>query len=660
MHRPPHFFGRASRPALFLALSSVALSACGSPPPAAAPVTIPPASGPVAAPPAAPDLTAVPEPEGLIAFARAAKPSEALKVVGGWVQLPMPGAAEVAALVTGEPFASLVDLDQPIDFALLLRGRQPRGAMSAAVKSLDDAKLALSKYKLVPGDDGALRIEGLGKPDDADKDGDEGEARVCELVPAVGATRLICAESEATLHELSPWLARTAPRTTYPADVHVELRLAPVRPLVDQMRRLLPMFAGSALGLPHTGVAEIDAAFRAGIDDFADLASDVETIALDAMIGEPQATVTLTSRFRSTTSFLARLGASHPEHAGAPPAAFWKLPADADFAFFHGGIDAADFEHPRDHLADIVGAALAKEGLGDADRKALRDATAHALDLLTLPSEYAKGLDVDAAEKAVTLAHAAEAGSNGARDEAVRVAAEKMAGWLVVGLQAPAAKVAATEKEWAVAWGRPGVVKWARAKGGDVPAPLVRMAPLPKGIAGKDAAHLEIIVSSPRLDAAGEGDGEKKGKKASPGRPLVLHALLVPDGGSSWLVFAADEALAVAKAKALVATGPNALASRPGLASMKDAKMNAGGFVSARAFTVGDVFSWTLNPPWGKLGRDPLAGIASAPDQAMTPIPVQLTTEAASAGSPAGTFVATMTVPKTAIASIVRMAMAMH
>ena len=27
-----------------------------------------------------------------------------------------------------------------------------------------------------------------------------------------------------------------------------------------------------------------------------------------------------------------------PDRAGAPPPAFWKLPADADFAFFHGGI----------------------------------------------------------------------------------------------------------------------------------------------------------------------------------------------------------------------------------------------------------------------------------------------------------------------------------
>ena len=58
-------------------------------------------SGPRAAPgarPAPPDLSPTPEPDGLIVFARVAKPSEAIKVIGGWVQMPMPGAAEVGQL----------------------------------------------------------------------------------------------------------------------------------------------------------------------------------------------------------------------------------------------------------------------------------------------------------------------------------------------------------------------------------------------------------------------------------------------------------------------------------------------------------------------------------------------------------------------------------
>jgi hypothetical protein len=163
-----------------------------------------------------------------------------------------------------------------------------------------------------------------------------------------------------------------------------------------------------------------------------------------------------------------------------------------------------------------------------------------------------------------------------------------------------------------------------------------------------------VYPSRPPSNDADDKDGKTKAKKPAPGKPLVLHALVVPDGNASWLVIAADEALAVEKAKDLVGTGPSALASRPGLSSMKEAKMNAGGFVSARGFAVGDVFAWTLATPWWKLGRDPLAGVSSAPDQAMTPVPFQLVSQPGAGESPAGTFTATATLPKAAIEALVR------
>ena len=132
---------------------------------------------------------------------------------------------------------------------------------------------------------------------------------------------------------------------------------------------MLPMLAGSAIGLHRTGIPELDETFRAIIDDLADFTSDADTLALDAMLGEPQGTLTVTGQFRSSTSLLARLAVAHPERAGAPPASFWKLPADAHAAYFQGGVDAADFEHARDHVAGVVGALLGKGGMADADRK---------------------------------------------------------------------------------------------------------------------------------------------------------------------------------------------------------------------------------------------------------------------------------------------------
>jgi len=651
--RAPMTTSRCARLATFAPLVSLAAFAvaCAPTPPPAAQTPVPPPPTVAPAPPP-PDLSATPEPDGLMVFVRVSRPSAALKVIGGWTGMPMPGSEEAGALVAGESIGNVIDLDQPIDFALALKGRGMAGAISAAVHSMDDAKAAFSKYKLVAAENGALRVDGLGKVAGDDKDPDGGEARVCELVPSFGpaTTRLVCAESEETIHALAPWLARSAPRLTYPSDVHLDVRFAPVRPTVDAMRRTLPILAGAALGMRRTGMPELDEAFRAGIDDLADFTSDCDTVAFDGMLGEPQGTITLTSQFRSTTSLLARLAVAHPERADVPPATFWKLPADSDAAFFHGGIDATDFEHTRDHVAGILGAALTKEGLGDADSKSIHDAATHALDLLTIKSTYAKGVDADAARKALAALKSVKEGDDAAREEAERVAAEKMAGWMIVGLDAPAAKIIATEKEWAAAWARPGVAKWVKTKITDSTAPTIKMSPAPKGLGVKDAAQLEIAVYRPHARPT-----DAKKKAPAPGKPLVLHAIVVPDGAASWMVFAADPDLAVAKVKEVLAGGSQ-LASRPGLASMKDARVTSGGFVSALGIADDDPFAWTLATKWHMLSRDVIGALASSADKGMTPVPFQATAQPAGSSAPSGTFVSMITVPKGAIESFVRMA----
>jgi hypothetical protein len=88
---------------------------------------------------------------------------------------------------------------------------------------------------------------------------------------------------------------------------------------------------------------------------------------------------------------------------------------------------------------------------------------------------------------------------------------------------------------------------------------------------------------------------------------------------------------------------------------MKDARMNAGGFITTRSFEVDDVFSWVLSPRWGKLEHDPLHAIASASDQEATPIVFQFASQPGGGASPAGTFTSSATVPKAAIEAIAKM-----
>jgi hypothetical protein len=637
----------------FLALCAPLAACGGEAPPPAVPAS-PVASAAVAPPAPPPDLGPVAEPEGLVVFARATKPSAALTVAGGWAGLPMPNSDDLGRLLAGESVGNLVDLDQPIDFALALRGRSLSGAMAAAVRSMDDAKKALSKYTLTPGEGGVLKVEGLGKPLGSDDDQTGGEARVCELAPAFGAAtaRLVCAESDEALKALGPWLVRGATRLTFPADVHVEARLAPVRPLVDGMRRALPMLAGAALHIHKSDVPEINESFRAAIEDVADFTSDCDTIALDTMLGDAQGVATLSAQFRSTTSLIARLAVAHPERADAPPAAFWKLPTDSDAAFFHRGIDAADFDKTHDRISRLIAGLLRREGLAEPDGAALRDATMHALDLMFGKSWYGKGIDAAAADKALAAIRGVKAGDDAAREEAERVAAEEMAGWNVIGMDVPESKLVDLAKEAVAAWSRPGVAKWAKTKFPDGPLPTIKITPAPKSL-GKDAVHVEVTVHR-------EHPADPKTKKrAKPGKPLVLHALILPAGASSsWFVSAGDLDLAVAKASELLA-GSSTLASRPGLAPLKDAHVTSAGFGTARGVALQDSFLWVLATRWSALSRGPLAALETAPDHGVTPVLFQVTAQPGSATAPAGTFSATVTIPKEAIASLVSLTLSL-
>ena len=147
----------------------------------------------------------------------------------------------------GVGFGPFADSERPMAVVVGMFGVAAMATQNALVKlalpgAPSTAVMTTNTTQLIV--DLATLARGLGKPDDTNKDGDEAEARVCELVPSFGpaTTRLICAESKRTLDDLGPWLARTVPRATYPSDVHAELHLAPLRSIVTQMRRLLPMF----------------------------------------------------------------------------------------------------------------------------------------------------------------------------------------------------------------------------------------------------------------------------------------------------------------------------------------------------------------------------------------------------------------------------------
>jgi hypothetical protein len=612
-----------------LGLLLVPLGCGGTPPPPPAALAATPAKAEASPPP---DTSPVARPEGLVLFACLTKPEATLKVVGHWTGIPMPGSEVVGELMTGASIGNVVDLTLPIDVAVAMAGdpRAPRPliAVSAAVPSLEDAKAALSeRYKLVPIANGGLRIEGP-------KDEDEGEQHPCDLVPAAGgATRLVCGDGQAALEALEPWLARSAPRQSFSEDLHIEARLSPMRQTVRAMLPAVAQIALDARGAPPALGEAIDAA----VGDLADLTNDLDQVTMNVNLSDPGANASVTATFGGATSLLARL-AMQAGAAEAPPAAFWRLPVNADVAYFTRGADAKAIAHARQLLQGVFDAALEKRGMSDADRKAIVDPVMRYLDLYTGPIVYAKGLDLAAVDKAQAAAAAAKEAD---RAKAERGVVQSLAGWSVVGTGEAPANVVKLAKDFAAAMARPGVAKW--AKGAHLARPpTAKVAPYKTKDLPGDVTRVEITFHEEQA-AAG---------------PRVVNMLIVPDGARSWLVLAPALDLAVAKAKALLPNAPDdaTLGKRAELDALHGARATSGGFVTARGLLTPSPFRYILGEAKTPHGA-PFGGLGGTPGREATPVTFFTTSEPS---GHSGAWTATAKVPKDAIQDLVKVAMQRH
>jgi hypothetical protein len=652
-----------------LAALPLVIGCGGSPPPPQAP-TGGASSGPVVVtPPATTDLSQVSDPPGLVVSGRVAKLSASFEVVHAWSKLPMPGAEQVTELLTSEAVGGLADLDQPIDFAVAISGKLPKvdvlSAVSAAVKDPEKAKASLSeRYKLVPGSNGVVLIQGLGRPakNDSDEDDDDGKAdrkpagdpeRTCELAPAFGTapTRIICGWSPKALGALGPWLTRTATRLPSSSDVHVEVRLEPLKEGVDMASSFLNGMAADALSGKNQ-VPGANEAFSAVLKDLGSFARDLSTIALDLQLSEPGAALSGTIKLGGATSQIAHFMTEHPERNGPPPDVFWQLPGDADQAAFTRGFDDADAKNLMALAQPLFTAMFQEVGVKEADRKPILDA------LQTLASGgawvYASGIDAEAARKALAaLAPLAARGDDAAALDAKHTAAESLLGWHVMEHDAPLGQVIGAIKGLATAWSKPGFVAAIRAKHSDVPLPTVRSAPMPKAVvlpAGSVHYVIELPTDS-KLGATGlVVDKPKPGAKTPKPKPLVIHMLVVPDGQRTWLGLGGDETTCASRLAISLASSGNKLEGRADLGALKQNRnVGSAGFYTIRGFGEGLGVATLFS---GVSSSEVVSAYESSlqlPHQALTPIPFSVTPQA---GSP-GALVSTFTLPKGAIEDIV-------
>ena len=615
--------------------------------------------------PASPNLGAVRDPPGLIVAGRISKLSTTVSTLRDWSKLPLPESDEMSDFFAGGAIGRLIDLDQPIDFAVAIAGSglrmRPRIAFSAALKDIDRAKATLSeRYKLVPGDNGSLVLQDPGRTARSNEDeqdessdeedvlpgarqGDRSEGRhlPCELSPAYGVatTRLVCGWSAKALSELTPWLTRTQARVTTSSDLHVELRMGPLRTTISGQKRLLGSVLAGGLGgrLDSSGSRQLIAS---AVGDVVDFALDLDRAVLDLQMKDDMATETLALSFSQVTSSLARIATAHPERSEAAPVAFWQMPGDANFAFFERGIDDTELVRGRELALHAADEALADEGLKDADRKFILEALGKLAS--SAPVAYASGLDVDAARKALALERShADLSDPVAFGEAERVSAGALLGWRVITWDEPATKWIAAFKDLAAGLRRPTVVAAYRASGHDTPPPALYVAPMPKGATLPSGAQHYVLELHPfhsgARSTAPVGTSKPKATIVT-GKPVAIHLILVPDGARTWLGVGAGDALA-SKLASAIGQGADKLAGRTDLSPLRAPSLGAAGFVTLVGVLEG---AWALSPMMrGKL----LDEVAALPKAGIVPIAFSTT---ASVEKP-GQVTARLDTPRAAI-----------
>jgi hypothetical protein len=649
----------------YAALRSLALvgaclvaSCAGATPPPAPLVPVQPVA--VAPTPPPPDLSPAPEPPALIVSGRLSKLSGLLATVRGWSNLPMPQSEQVTELLTGQAVGPLVDLEQTIDFAVASTGSgthmRAQVAVSAGIKDIDAAKAVLSdRYKLAPGENGALLIQGLGHrssqdADDGDSDSDDGDHRVCELAPAFGAApmRIVCGMDAKSLADLAPWLTRTATRLPSPSDLHVDVRMQPLKPTISGFKRMFSALAGAVLGEP-SGMPDLrDAAISLGTD-LVDFALDLEKISVDVQLSDAGAGLTATTKFSGNSSAFTRVVTAHADGGSQAPAAFWQMPGDADSAAFYRGLDANDLARVRDLALKLLDVKLAEDAIKEVDRKVLVDVLAKLPS--PAPATYASGVDLDAVKKAHGAGMALGSSPEPLQEiEARRVLAEALLGWHLLELDESSSRLSAALRELTTTWTRPGLLGAYRAKAKGGVVPVIRTAPVPKGATlPRDTQHYVIELPFEH-DASSESHNAplpaaRGVVKASKGRPkaLLLHLFLAAEGPRTWLAVGGDDALLASKLSfALTAGQANA---RSDLGFFKDVRTGSAGFFTLRS---GAAMAQVIGVLFSELGLrsdDSLEDLAHVPHGGTTPIVYSLT---AQVGVPSS-VVATLQVPRAAI-----------
>jgi hypothetical protein len=622
------------RGALLLGLTAATWVGCGSS--KTEPVTPDQrGAGQGALAPEQPTLTPVSAPAELIAVGRVKNPGEFLDSMAGWSKAPLDWRA---ALAKEEPgIERVIKLDAPIDVAVVLdksSGMTPKPPLFAVSFGLVswDAALAFARQKGEPLRKVQEGVYALGD-----------EPSRCFVARALGSApaRFVCGDEPADVQALLPYMTRGMPRETFgTSDVHVELRVDPVRARYARDLRQLKSLVPVALSHMAIDVPRVDRAMGDALHALADEANaivdDVQRLDLDIKLLRNTGSAELSGsvQFRKQTSWTAQT--LFEREPSAPPELFWALPRDASAAGFVYPVSPVRYEKIRRTFGELVDGLLEHEKVG----RAVRD---QVLDVVT--ESFKTDAPWARAEGALPPATPPKLGS--AADEA-RERLRQQLGWHVAAVAQKADTHLADVAKLVKIYGSPELrrllEKRAKVKLQHVPT-VRKRAPRVRGLPAGSVAY-EITVPGQFFDAEDFGSAMRRDwprpekppvqPKAKPpsAKPLPIVFLIVPDGDRTWFAVSTDEKLLVEKLTKLK-TQADTLAARPDVTALKSQPARAGGF-----FTINSILSGT-----------PFAGTASTrvasalPHHAETPIPYKVTTTPGAARS----LIWSATVPRAAL-----------
>lgn len=245
-----------------------------------------------------------------------------------------------------------------------------------------------------------------------------------------------------------------------------------------------------------------------------------------------------------------------PERARAVPDAFFKVPEDSELALIFAGVEHRTGEAPmRAFLREFLDAVWADVEITEQERQDYESAT-----FAVLPNDgrsvLAFGHDIERARELGERVEAAE--SRGKKPNALELARldEALAGWALIGVEADPARFLEELRRALELYQKPAPPKkkpgtQGASGGADDPKltrSKVKIAPKTPADLPKGSLHA-VDEIRPNPDYRPPPDGSKPVPI-----PHDVHIVAVPDGSVVWISIARDEKVAVARARAQLAT----------------------------------------------------------------------------------------------------------